>query len=90
MNFGVFIKIFLTFTFSQQLRFDVAEVFGLLKVKLNLKMCTRRKPLLIFFLKQVVLIKIMNKNSKIHVSNLFLDVSTLELVILPKDKFLRG
>ena len=64
MNFGVFIKIFLTFTFSQQLRFDVAEVFGLLKVKLNLKICTRRKPPLIFFLKEVVIIKIMNKNSK--------------------------
>ena len=30
---------------------DVAEVFGLLKVKLNLKICTSRKPLLIFFLK---------------------------------------
>ena len=30
---------------------DVAEVFSLLKVKLNLKICTRRKPLLIFFLK---------------------------------------
>ena len=29
---------------------DVADVFGLLKVKLNLKICTRRKPLLIFFL----------------------------------------
>ena len=31
--------------------FDVAEVFSLKKVKLNLKICTRRKPLLIFFLK---------------------------------------
>ena len=30
---------------------DVAEVFSLLKVKLNLKICTRRKPLLIIFLK---------------------------------------
>ena len=30
---------------------DVAEVSSLLKVKLNLKICTRRKPLLIFFLK---------------------------------------
>ena len=30
---------------------DVAEVFSLLKVKLNLKICTRRKPALIFFLK---------------------------------------
>ena len=29
----------------------VAEVFGLLKVKVNLKICTRRKPLLTFFLK---------------------------------------
>ena len=28
----------------------VAEVFSLLKVKLNLKICTRRKPLLIIFL----------------------------------------
>ena len=28
---------------------DVAEVFSLLKVKLNLKICTRRKPLLIIF-----------------------------------------
>ena len=29
---------------------DVAEVFSLLKMKLNLKICTRQKPLLIFFL----------------------------------------
>ena len=30
---------------------DVAEVFSLLKVKLNLKICAGRKPLLIYFLK---------------------------------------
>ena len=30
---------------------DVVEVFNLLQVKLNLKICTRRKPLLILFLK---------------------------------------
>ena len=30
---------------------DVAEVFSLLKVKLNLKICTRLKALLIFFRK---------------------------------------
>ena len=29
----------------------IAEIFSLLKVKLNLKICTRRKTLLIFFLK---------------------------------------
>ena len=68
---------------------EVAEVFSLLKVKLNLKICTRRKPLLVFLLKQVVLIKIMKKARKIHVSNLFLDVLTFELVILPKYELLR-
>ena len=68
---------------------EVAEVFSLLKVKLNLKICTRRKPLLVFSLKQVVLIKIMKKARKIHVSNLFLDVLTFELVILPKYELLR-
>ena len=30
---------------------DVEEVFGVLKVKLNLKICARRKLLLIFFRK---------------------------------------
>ena len=30
---------------------DVTEVFSLIKVKLNFKICTRRKPLLIFLLK---------------------------------------
>ena len=47
---------------------DVAEVFGLLKVKLNLKICTSRKPLLIFFLKAGCSNKNYEKKAqKIHV-----------------------
>ena len=43
---------------------NVAEVFSLLKVKPNLKICTRRKPLLIFFLKTGCSNKNYEKNSK--------------------------
>ena len=45
----------------------VAEVFCLLKVKLNLKICTRPEPLLIFFLKTDCFNKSYEKNRKIHV-----------------------
>ena len=46
---------------------DVAEVFSLLKVKLNLKICTRQKLLLIFFLKAGCSNKSYEKNpQKIH------------------------
>ena len=46
---------------------DVAKVFSLLKVKLNLKICTRRKPLLIFFLKAGSNKNYQKKARKIHV-----------------------
>ena len=67
----------------------VAEIFSLLKVKLNLKICTRRKSLLILFLE----VDSSNKNYekkliKYMQSNLFLHVSTLELAILPKNELL--
>ena len=43
---------------------DVAEVFNLLQVKLNLKICTRRKPLLTFFLKAGCFNKLYEKKTR--------------------------
>ena len=47
---------------------DIAEVFSLLKVKLNLKICPKRKPLLIIVLKADCYNKNYDKKTrKIHV-----------------------
>ena len=43
---------------------DVAEVFSVLKVKLNLEICTRRRPLLIYFFKADCCNKYYEKKSK--------------------------
>ena len=69
---------------------DIAEVFSLVKVKLNLKICTRRIPLLVTFLKVDCSDKYEKKTRNIHVEQFIFRFLTLELAILPKNELLHN